>query len=170
MIFTLNLFRYEDRDNSYFMLKRILFISLFFTLVFNCTVTEQPEFVGLENIKVVNSTIQSITLSADALFNNPNDVGGVLKTDDLKVYINDTEVATVVADEFDVPSKENFKIPLIVTVATDSLIDKKSLGGLLGSLISQRLKVQYKGNIKYKVFGYSSTYSVDETQELKIKL
>ncbi|WP_296383750.1 LEA type 2 family protein [Winogradskyella sp.] len=152
------------------MLKRILFISLFFTLVFNCTVTEQPKFVGLENIKVVNSTVQSITLSADALFINPNDVGGTLKTDDLKVYVNDIEVATVVSDEFNVPSKENFKIPLIVAVATDSIIDKKSLGGLLGSLISQRLKVQYKGDIKYKVLGYSSTYTIDETQEIKLKL
>ncbi|MBC3848040.1 LEA type 2 family protein [Winogradskyella echinorum] len=152
------------------MFKRFLFISIFFTLLFNCTVTEQPEFIGLENIKVVNSNIQSITLKADALFINPNDVGGSLKTDDLKVYINETEVATVVSDEFDVPSKKNFTIPLIVSVATDSIIDKKSLGGLLGSLISQKLKVQYKGDIKYKVLGYSSTYSVDETQELKVKL
>lgn len=165
----LNLFRHEDRDNSYFMFKRILFISLFFTLLFNCTVTEQPEFIGFENIKVVNSTTESIALSADALFLNKNDVGGTLKTDDLKVYINDTEVATIVSDEFDVPSKQNFKIPLIVAVATDSIIDKKSLGGLLGSLISKRLKVQFKGDIKYKVFGYSSTYLADETQELKIK-
>lgn len=152
------------------MLKRYLLFLLFFTLVFNCTVTEKPAFIGLENIKVVNSNIQTITLKADALFMNPNDVGGSLKTDDLKVYINDTEVATVVSDEFNVPSKKNFTIPLIVAVATDSIIDNKSLGGLLGSLISQRLKVQYKGDIKYKVFGYSSTYSVDETQELKIKL
>ena len=131
--------------------------------------TEKPEFIGLENIKIVNSTSQSITLSADALFLNKNDVGGILKTDDLKVYINDNKVATVVSDEFDVPSKKNFKIPFIVEVATDSIIDKKSLGGLLASLISQRLKVQYKGNIKYTILGYSSTYSVDETQELKIK-
>ncbi|BAO77751.1 hypothetical protein [Winogradskyella sp. PG-2] len=152
------------------MLKRIVLISLFFTPVFNCTFTEEPKFVGLENIKVVNSTLQSITLSADALFINPNDVGGTLKTDDLKVYINETEFATVVSDMFDVPSKKNFKIPLIVAVPTDSIIDKKSLGGLLGSLISQKLKVQYKGEIKYKVMSYSSTYSVDETQELKIKL
>ncbi len=152
------------------MLKRITFISLFFTLLFNCTVTEQPKFLGLENIKVVNSNIKSITLKADALFANPNDVGGVLKTDDLKVYVNDTEVATVVSDEFTVPSKQNFTIPLIVAVATDSIIDKKSLGGLLGSLISQKLKVQYKGDIKYKVLGYSSTYAVDETQDVKIKL
>ncbi len=152
------------------MLKRTALILLFFSLVFNCTVTEEPEFLGLDNIKVVDSNIKNITLSADALFINPNDVGGTLKTDDLKVYINDTEVATFVSEAFDVPSKKNFIVPLTVAIATDSIIDRKSLGGLLGSLISQKLKVQYKGEIKYKVLGYSSSYDVDETQELKIKL
>lgn len=152
------------------MLKRSLFILVIFTLVFNCTVTEKPEFIGLDKIKVINSNLKSITLSADAMFKNPNDVGGKLKTDDLKVYINDTEVATIVSDEFDVPSKQNFTIPLVVSVATDSLIDQKSLGGLLGSLLSQQLKVRYKGEIDYKVFGYSSSYTVDELQNIKIKL
>jgi len=152
------------------MPKRILLFSLFFTLLFNCTVSEKPEFIGLESMKVIDSNIQSITLSADALFLNKNDVGGTLRTDDLKVYINDTEVATIISDEFDVPKKQNFNVPLTVAVATDNIIDKKSLGGLLGSLISNRLKVQYKGNIKYKVLGYSFTYTIDETQELKIKL
>lgn len=152
------------------MFKRLMLITFFFTILFNCSITEKPEFVGLENLKVINSNSQTITLKTDALFLNKNDVGGILKTDDLKVYINDTEVASVVADEFDVPSKDNFTIPLIVAVATDSLIAKKSLGGLLESLITQQLEVQYKGNIKYKVLGYSSTYNVDEIQKVKIKI
>jgi len=151
------------------MSKRILLFSLFFTLLFNCSVKEKPEFVGLQNIKVINSTSKTITLSADALFLNKNDVGGTLKTDDIKVYINDAEVATVVSDKFDVPSRENFKIPLIVAVSTKNILDEKNLGGLLNSLISQRLKVQYKGDIKYTIFGYSSKYTVDETQDIKIK-
>jgi hypothetical protein len=151
------------------MSKRYLLFLLIFALLFNCSVTEKPEFIGLEKIKILNSTSQFITLSADALFMNKNDVGGSLKTDDLKVYINDTEVATIVSDECNIPSKEQFNIPLTVAVATDSLTNKKSLGGLLGSLISQRLKVTYKGDINYSVLGYSSSYTVDETQELKIK-
>jgi hypothetical protein len=152
------------------MSKRNLLFLLFFALLFNCSVTEKPEFVGLEKVQVLNTTSQFITLSADAVFINKNDVGGRLKTDDLKVYINDTEVATIVSDEFDVPSKEQFKIPLTVAVSTDSLTNNKSLGGLLSSLISQRLKVTYKGDIEYNILGYSSSYTVDESQELKIKL
>lgn len=152
------------------MLKRLLMFSLTFTLLFNCSVAEKPEFIKLDNIKVIDSNSKRITLSADAFFLNKNDVGGTLKTDDLKVFINDAEVATIISDEFDVPKKENFTIPLTVTVETKRLIDKKSLGGLLGSLISQSLKVQYKGEIKYKIMGYSSTYTVDEIQDIKVKL
>lgn len=152
------------------MLKKTTFMVLLFATLLNCTITEKPQFTGLKNIKVVNSNIKNITLSAEALFLNPNNVGGTLKTDNLKVYINDTEVATFVSEAFKVPSKKNFKVPLTVAIATDSIIDKNSLGGLLGSLISQKLKVQYKGKIKYKILGYSSTYDVDETQNIKIKL
>ncbi|WP_299127702.1 LEA type 2 family protein [uncultured Winogradskyella sp.] len=151
-------------------MKRIISIILFFTLVFNCSVKEHPKFIGLENIKVLDSNIKTITLSADAHFLNTNNVGGVLKTDDLRVYINDAEVAKFSSEEFKVPSKKDFKISLTVAIATDSIIDKKSIGGLLGSLISQKLEIHYKGDIKYKVFGYSSTYKVDKIQNVKIKL
>ena len=87
----------------------------------------------------------------------------------MKVYINGTEVANFETKNFEVPSNKNFTIPLKVAVATYSIINK-NIGGLLGSLISQRLKVRFKGEIDYKVFGYSSSYSVDKTQNIKVKL
>ncbi|WP_230080328.1 LEA type 2 family protein [Winogradskyella marina] len=143
--------------------------SLTFTLLFNCSFTKKPEFVRLENFKVIDSNSKHVTIKTEALFLNKNDVGGTLKTDDLKVFINDLELASVVSDEFDVPKRERFTIPLTVKVATESLVNDKNLGSLLGSLISQSLKVHIKGDIKYKIMGYSSTYSVDEIQDVKIK-
>lgn len=152
------------------MVIRFLMFFLTFTVLFNCSVTEKPEFIKLDNIQVIDSNSKNITLKADAFFLNKNDVGGTLKTDDLKVYINELEVASVMSDEFDVPKRENFTIPLTVKVATDSIISDKNLGSLLGSLLSQSLKVHYKGEIKYRIMGYSSTYTVDEIQDVKLKL
>jgi len=152
------------------MFKRLLMFSLTFTLLFSCNFTKKPEFVRLKDFEVIDSNTKNITIRAEALFLNKNDVGGTLKTDDLKVYVNDLELASVVSDEFDVPKRENFTIPLTIKVATESIINNKNLGSLLGSLISQSLKVHIKGEIKYKIMGYSSTYSVDEIQDVKIKL
>ncbi|WP_179317640.1 LEA type 2 family protein [Winogradskyella undariae] len=151
------------------MSKRLLMFSLILTLLFNCSFTKKPEFVRLENIEVIDSNSKTITIKADALFLNKNDVGGTLKTDDLKVYLNDLELASVISDEFDVPRRKNFTIPLTVKVATASLTSDKNLGSLLGSLLTQSLKLHYKGAIKYKIMGYSSTYTVDEIQDVKIK-
>lgn len=151
-------------------LKRLLVFSIICSLFFSCTVSEKPEFVGVSNIKVVDSNIKTITLSADARFINSNDVGGTLETEDLNVFINGIEVAKFKTESFDVPKKNEFTIPLTVAVSTDSIFNNKSLGGLLGSLISQQLEVQYKGEIDYKILGYSSSYKVDKKQTVKIKL
>ncbi|WP_246296934.1 LEA type 2 family protein [Winogradskyella vidalii] len=143
--------------------------SFTFTLLFNCSFTQKPEFVRLDNIDVIDSNSKYITLKADALFLNKNDVGGTLKTDELKVYINDLELASVISDEFDVPKRERFTIPLTVRVAIEDITDNNNLGSLLGSLLTQSLKVHFKGDIKYKIMGYASTYSVNEIKDVKIK-
>lgn len=152
------------------MKKSIVFIFVICSLVFNCTVREKPQFIGIDNIKVLDSNIENITISADAEFSNPNDVGGTLQADALKVFVNDKEIASFSSKEFEVPSKDTFKIPLTVSLATDSIIDKSNLSGLLGSLLSKKMNVQYKGDIKYKILGYASTYKVDKTEYVKIKL
>ena len=150
-------------------MKQILIFFLL-TAITSCSIKEKPEFIRVENIKVSESNPKVITLTADALFKNPNDVGGALKSDGIKVYINNNEMATISAEKFDVPAREEFRIPLKALIPTDSLLSNNSLSGLLGSIFSKKMKVQYKGEIKYKVFGFSHAYNVDETEEVKIKL
>ncbi|WP_353778533.1 LEA type 2 family protein [Winogradskyella sp. 3972H.M.0a.05] len=136
----------------------------------SCSVKEKPEFIGVSNIKIKDADNITVEITADAMFKNPNDIGGKLSTESIKVYVNNVEMATLVSDEFKVPAKDEFTIPLEVSIPTDSIISNKSIGGLLGSLLSQKLKVQYKGDIKYKVLGFSHTYEVDKTEDVKIKL
>lgn len=151
-------------------MKRFLILLTITSTFFNCKVNEKPLFVNVENIKVVESTSKNIILSADALFMNPNDIGGELKTDEIKIFVNDNEVGYVSTESFKVPAKTEFTIPLTATVPVDSLISNKSIGGLIGSLFSQKMKVNYKGTIVYKALGFSYDYDVDETEEVKIKL
>lgn len=150
-------------------MKKLIILSTLCLLFFNCTINQKPQFIGLENIKVLESTSKFVTITADAIFINPNDIGGELKTDELKVLVNDNEMATISSESFKVPANKEFSIPLITKVPTDSLFSNKNLGGLIGSLFSKKVKVQYKGNIKYSSFGFYYTYIVDETEDIKIK-
>lgn len=151
-------------------MKKIILLSITVLFCLGCSVNEKPEFLRVDNIKVLESTSTYVTITADAYFLNPNDIGGELQSDGIKVIINNNEMATVSSESFKVPAKKEFSIPLKANVPTDSLFSNKSLSGLIGSLFSQKLKVQYLGDIKYKVFGFSHTYLVDKTETVKIKL
>lgn len=150
-------------------MKRLIILLTILTSIFSCSVKEKPEFLGVENIYVTDSNSKRIIVTADARFLNPNIIGGALETDEIKIFVNDNEMGNVSAKRFDVPSEKEFSIPLRAEIPTDSLFSDKSLSGLLGSLFSRKIKVQYKGDITYRVFGFSYTYALDKTNDIKIK-
>ena len=150
-------------------MKKLIILSTICIALMSCSVNEKPQFIGLENIKVLESNSKYVTFTADALFLNPNDIGGELQTDDIKVFVNDNKLASVSTESFEVPAKKEFLIPLKTNIPTGSLFSNKGIGSLIGSLFSKKVKVQYKGDIKYKVFGFSYTYNIDKTEDVKIK-
>ena len=149
-------------------MKKIIVV-VFIAVLFSCTVKEAPEFIGVSNIKVAATTKTYITLNGEALFKNPNDIGGKLKTDEIKVFVNGNQMATIATENFDVPAKKEFTIPLKVNIPTDSIFSNKNIGGLIGSLLSKKIEVKYQGEIKYTIFGFSQSYTIDETENVKIK-
>ena len=62
-------------------------------------------------------------------------------------------------------------MPLEAKIPTNRILSLNNLSGLLNSLMNKRtIKIQYKGDIKYKVLGFSHSYSIDKTEDVKIKL
>ncbi|AUP81524.1 hypothetical protein C1H87_03565 [Flavivirga eckloniae] len=151
-------------------MRNIIILSTILLAFTGCKVSEKPEFSHIENVKILESTSKHITFTAEAFFKNPNDIGGELKTDEIKVLVNDNEMATVSTKSFKVPAKKEFSIPLKASIPTDRIFSNKNLGGLLGSLLNQKIKVQYKGDIIYKALGFSYTYNIDKIETVKIKL
>ncbi len=146
-----------------------IFVFVLLCCLYSCTVKEAPEFIGVSNIKVAASTKTYITLKGDAMFKNPNDIGGKLKTDEIKVFVNGNQMATIATENFDVPAKKEFTIPLKVNIPTDSIFSNKNISGLIGSIFSKKIEVKYKGEIKYTIFGFSESYTIDEVENIKIK-
>jgi hypothetical protein len=151
-------------------MKKLLYFILLFTLIISCSVKEQPIFIKVDNVKVSSFRGDTIRLKAAAFFENPNDVGGKISTDEIKVIVNGAEVGQVSSDEFEVRARKEFSIPLMVVIPAKKVFDNNKngiLGGLLNSFLNKSIKVQFTGDLKYKVFGYSSVYPVDEIQEIK---
>ena len=153
------------------MKKTFYFIALFL-LIYSCTVNKEPIFIKIDNIGVISYAADTIKLKAMAFFKNPNDVGGTIATDNLKVLVNDTEVAQLFSDDFKVPAKNEFLVPLLANIPTKNLLnsDKNGLlGGLINSLLSKKITLTIQGELVYSFLGFQKDFLVDKTQEITIK-
>lgn len=149
----------------------LIVLLVVFTLV-GCTINKQPIFIKVDNVKLVSVSSDTIQIKAEAFFENPNDVGGKITTDELKIYTNDVEVAQIFSDEFKVPARKTFQIPLLAKIPTKKLLNTNKngvLGGLLNSLITRKINILIKGNLEYVVLGFKRDFLVNTSKELDIK-
>lgn len=151
------------------LMKKLVVFFIITTSILSCKVKEKPEFIKIEDIEVTDSNSQFVKLKAKALFKNLNSVGGKLATDSINVFVDGKQMALVTSEEFKVPAKKEFTIPLDIKIETKKLFNKNNLKGILNSLLGEELKVRLKGDIKYKVLGFSHTYHLDKTEDIKVK-
>lgn len=152
-------------------MKQIAILLFLFSITTSC-VSKKIEYQKVENIKILKLDSREITLSADAIFNNPNVLGGKVIPENIIVYIDEKEITTVKSKEFKVPAVKEFAVPLEVTIPFNKIPGNKD-GGLLGAVLgsfNKTHKVSFKGNLNYKVVGIKSTYKIDHTEELKLSL
>ena len=153
------------KNSLYFILSLLLFTS--------CSLTKQPVFVKIDNVKVMHFSSDTLRLKAVAFFENPNNVGGKISTDEMKVIVNGVEVAEVFSDEFRVPAKNTFQIPLYANILTKDILKGFKTGllsGLINTVLAKKIMIRIKGNLQYDVYAFKKEFLVDKTEEIKIKL
>ncbi|TXD50519.1 hypothetical protein [Polaribacter sp. IC063] len=152
-------------------MRKALYFSCSLLLICSCAVNKPPVFIKVDNIEVISYAADTVKIKAIAYFENPNDVGGKIATDNLKILVNDIEVAQVFSEDFKIPAKKEFSIPLLANIPTKNLLSTGKngvLGGLLNSLITNKVTVRIKGNLVYKVFGFKKEFLVNQTEAIKI--
>lgn len=152
-------------------MKKTLYFSIIFLIITGCAVNKKPVFIKLDTVEVVSFKSDTIRFKAAAIFKNPNDIGGKIFTDKISVIFNGAELAQVSSSEFKVPARNNFTVPLFFVVPTKRVFENNKngiIGGLLNSILSKTIDVQFKGVLEYKILGFSSVYQIDATQKIKL--
>ena len=153
-------------------MKKAFSILMLCVCLFGCKIKKKPEFIGVENIGIAKASLDTINLKANAIFKNGNDLGGTLLTDEIKVFVDSTYVATVSSKAFKVPPRDEFTVPLLVKFPTSKLVQEGN-GGLFGTILKKVLNnkvlVRFKGSLTYKLSGFSFDYLIDHSEEIIIK-
>ncbi|NCT09487.1 MAG: hypothetical protein GW772_05330 [Flavobacteriia bacterium] len=154
-------------------MKKVVIFFGFFLIFYSCSVKKSPVFLKVDDFKIINIASDTIRLGANAYFNNPNDVSGNIYTNNLKVFINEADVAQVSSDVYKVPARKDFAIPLKIAIPSKRFFENTKngiLGGLFNTLMNKPVKVQLKGKLDYVVLGFKKEFIIDKTEEIIIKL
>ncbi|MDA9303894.1 LEA type 2 family protein [bacterium] len=118
-------------------------IALFILITLSsCTLTQEPDFVKLDDYKIITLNKNEIKLSADSYFLNPNDVGCEVVKTDIELLVNGLYVSKVnQPNSISLSAGKEFTVPLIVSVPTSSIIKDKK--GILGGVLSGLFKKKY---------------------------
>ncbi len=152
------------------MIRNQFFIVVLF-FVFSCNDFKKPEFIKIDSVQVEAVSGNTVTLSANAYFNNPNLVSGTFSSDGIQVLVNNVLVGNISSsEEFKVPAKKEFAVPLKAVIPLEKIYkNKNALEGILNSIFSKKVRVQYKGDLFYKALGFTYKYPIDITEDIKLK-
>ncbi len=153
------------------MKKLILLLTVGFLLL-ACKVTEKPEFIGVNSLKIKKVSTKEFTVLANLQFQNKNDVGGTLQAKEIHVFIDSIDVATVATEVFNVPKKEAFELPLQVQIPFDKIYKNNKqnlLENIMNVISNEKVNIFYKGVIRYEKGVFHYNYPLDYQQEISLK-
>jgi LEA14-like dessication related protein len=153
------------------MKKLILLLTVGFLLL-ACKVTEKPEFIGVNSLKIKKVSTKEFTVLANLQFQNKNDVGGTLQAKEIHVFIDSIDVATVATEVFNVPKKEAFELPLQVQIPFDKIYKNNKqnlLENIMNIISNKKVNIFYKGVIRYEKGVFHYNYPLDYQQEISLK-
>lgn len=148
-------------------MKNILIIALAI-FVSGCADYEQITFLHLKDAKVNGIKNGEILISTKAVFNNPNDFKGKVKSANIYVlYKGDTLAHVKNVEKLKVAPNSTFEMPLSLTVSMDKL--QKGLLSNLASLLRKRsVELEFKGNIKVGSFGLTQNIPVNYKETINL--
>ena len=130
-----------------------------------------PKFKGIENVKVSDVTGEKASLYADVELHNPNWFSVNLSQVKMDLKYEGKTIGVIDKDyELKIPSEDNFKVPLHISVSMATIQEHllSSILNLFGS--SKKPEVHFVGTVTVSTFGLPLSIPIDRKQELDIKL
>lgn len=154
------------------MKTRKLLIALILSGLFHaCTAPTAPEFEGLKDVKIAKAGVNNISLTGDALYNNPNAISGKLVNTNILVFVDGIEVTKIKQKEsIDVPANSDFKVPVFISFDPKTLIteNKGFLKNALKNLVKRNIELKYLGAVTIELAGIQFDVPVEYSEKVNL--
>lgn len=98
-------------------MKKFAWAALLPFLLIACAKPTQLDYLGVQNIKVLQFGLKESTVSLDVQYYNPNKYPLTMKQADVDVYVNDKYFGkTIVDSTIRIPKRDTFLMPVLLKV------------------------------------------------------
>lgn len=133
-----------------------------------CFEYEDVDFKGVQNFSLANKTKENVLIRLDLKVNNPNSYNITIKPTTLDVFINGKNAGkTKMKDKIVLKKNTTGVYPLYLQAKTQDIMGVMT--GSLGALLSGKVKVGIKGNVKAKAYGISKKFYLNEEETVSLK-
>jgi LEA14-like dessication related protein len=145
--------------------KTALIVSMLPVIMFSCKLPDQD--IVLRNVRdVVADANTDPMLKAEAVFYNPNNVGGKLRHINVDIYVNGKKAGTVEKDyRIKIPAKGEFSVPLEVKLNMKELGTVQTLLGLIGG---KKFDIEYQGKLGLTYHGLPMKVPVKYKSQIRV--
>jgi LEA14-like dessication related protein len=146
----------------------ILFSLLFIAVLSSCKISDELQYKGFNNFKV-SGNMENPSIGVDVTLYNPNPIGVKIKTMNLTVDVNHSQLGTIGLDDpVKLKSKQNFTLPIMMETSMEQL-QTLTKPGLQSLLFDKPLAVEISGTITLRKFIFKKTYDFNYADELNVK-
>lgn len=146
----------------------ILFSLLFIAVLSSCKISDELQYKGFNNFKLSGDT-KNPSVGVDVTLYNPNPIGVKIKTMNLTVDVNHSQLGTIGLDDpVKLKSKQNFTLPIMMETSMDQL-QTLTKPGLQSLLFDKPLAFEISGTITLRKFIFKKTYDFNYADELNVK-
>lgn len=118
--------------------------------------SKEPYLIKTKDFHVNDFSFKEINLGITAVIYNPYKVKVTVDEIMIDVFIGDKKLGTILeaADAVKITKESAFDLPLQITVKTGPTVSKFFTEGTKMLIMGQKIKVDYKGYVKVKAFGF----------------
>ena len=152
------------------------YLSVFGTLLLlfaSCSAPKAPDFKRVKNARVVKTSGKIYTITADAVYNNPNGIGGNLVAMEMDITVDDVLITHLSQTKSAVIQPEtDFEVPITFDADITKLMgeNKGFLKGMLDKLLKDKIDVNYKGHLEVQFLNKRFKVPVNYTEEVSVGL
>jgi hypothetical protein len=159
-------------QNKNWIIKISVCLIFFFSIACG-NAPQSPTFLRLNKVKIKSVGLTNVAISGEAIFNNPNAIGGKLTKTNIHIKVNNKDITDIQQNvSVNIPKNNDFTIPINFSFNPKEITnnEKGFFKNTFKAFLNKDLEVDYYGSITVNMLGINFEVPIDYSEKVSLDL